>query len=118
MLKEGVLGLFDGIYQYGGGSHWHCVENKYMWLGFYNVVSGTYLGHNNNGQFIATTKSHVEKECFCARQHPGGSFLLLVKNHPGGFLLMKVGGKDDRELVADEGKTETAWEFIRVDSGP
>lgn len=89
-----------------------------MWFGFYNVVSGTYLGHNNNGRFIATTKSHDEKECFCVRQHPGGGFLLLVKNHPGGFLPTKIGGNDDREPVVDEEKTGTVWEFIRVDSAP
>lgn len=62
-----------------------------MWLRFHNVVSGTYLGHNNNGRFIATTKSHEEKECFFVQQHPGCSFSLLMENHPGGFLPMKMG---------------------------
>lgn len=43
--------------------------------------------------------------------------MLLVK-HWSGFLPMKIGGKDNKELVVDaEREGGTAWEFIRVDTG-
>lgn len=44
-LKDGKLGLYPqdkkknrsgkgGCSNHGRGSHWHCIENKGMWLGF------------------------------------------------------------------------------------
>jgi len=125
-LKEGILGLYPqekehsgGIYHYGRGSHWHCVENEGVWLGFCNAVSGTYIGHDNNHsnwRFVAIGKRHAEWEYFCARQHPDGGYVLLVK-HWGNFLPMKAGGKENTELVVDAKREGgTAWEFIRVDS--
>lgn len=126
VLKEGVLGLCPqekehggDTYHYGRGSHWHCVENEGMWLGFYNIVSGTYIGHNNtrsNWRFHAKARHHEEWEYFCVREHPDGGHVLLVK-HWRNFLPMKVGGMENRELVVDAKTREgTAWEFIRVDS--
>lgn len=92
-----------GVYRYGGGSRWRCVESESLWLGLYNAVSGTYIGHNNHGGFIATARNHDKWEYFCARQHPDGGHVLLVK-HWGGFLPMKIGGKRNRELVVGDGK--------------
>ncbi|GAD93498.1 conserved hypothetical protein [Paecilomyces variotii No. 5] len=126
-LKEGVLGLCPeekghphtaGSYHHGRGSHWKCVENKGMWLGFYNSVSGTYIRHNNNKnnwQFDAKGERHDKWERFCAREHPDGGHILLVK-HFEDFRPMKIGGKDNRELVVGaEGEIGTPWEFIRVE---
>jgi hypothetical protein len=89
-----------------------------MWFGFYNTVSGTYIGHDNNKsnwRFIAEAKSHKFWEYFCPRPHPDGH-ILLVK-HCDNFLPMRIGGKENRELVVGS-PTEggTPWEFIRVDS--
>ncbi|KAJ1707633.1 hypothetical protein NYO67_10226 [Aspergillus flavus] len=123
-LEKGILGLYpeasvvESIYQFGRGSHWHCVENDSMWLGFYNAVSGTYIGHDNrksNWRFQAKAERHDEWEWFCARQHPDGGHVLLVK-HWGEFLPMRIGGKDNRELMVDAKREGgTVWEFIKVD---
>lgn len=112
-LNNGNLGLSSQRTKgYSEGIHWYCVENNEMWLGFYNSISGAYIGHNNRNQFIATARWHDAWEYFCAREHPDGGYLLLVK-HWGGFLPMKVGEKND--LVVDVGRNGgTAWEFIRV----
>ncbi|PLN86455.1 hypothetical protein BDW42DRAFT_75674 [Aspergillus taichungensis] len=124
-LKDGKLGLAPAIKESafvysddGLGSHWRCVENKDRWLGFYNAVSGGFLGHDNKKEwrFIAKADAHREWEFFCVRQHPDGGHELLVK-HWNGFRAMQVGGDKGRDLVvADEGKSGTAWEFLEVHS--
>ncbi|EYE90410.1 uncharacterized protein EURHEDRAFT_417476 [Aspergillus ruber CBS 135680] len=118
-LKEGSpmmvhLDIFH--YQYNVASHWHCVENEKMWLGFYNDVSGTYLGHDSKGQIRATATKHDAWEWFCPRQHPDGGHLLLIKNNDG-FSPIKIGEKRNMELVVDSQRREgTTWEFIRIDT--
>lgn len=90
-----------------------------MWLGFKNVISGTFIGHDDKGKFVASVKRHSDWESFCTRQHPGGGHLLLMREkNANGFLPMKIGGKNNEELVVstkEEGGT--AWEFIGVDRG-
>lgn len=119
-LKEGApkmvhLDIFH--YQYNVASHWHCVENEMMWLGFYNDVSGTYLGHDSNDGIRARATKHNAWEWFCPRQHPDGGQLLLIKDD-NGFSPMKIGGKENMELVVDSQRREgTMWEFIRIDTG-
>ncbi|OJJ86335.1 uncharacterized protein ASPGLDRAFT_102845, partial [Aspergillus glaucus CBS 516.65] len=123
-LKDGKLGLAPGDKENafvncdnGRGSHWRCVENKDRWLGFKNAVSGEFIGHDNkkkNWRFMAKAEAHREWEFFCVRQHSDGGHELLVK-HWGGFRAMQVGGNDNKELVvADEGDSGTAWEFLQV----
>lgn len=41
-LKEGVLGLFDGIYQYGRGSHWHSTSTFTLTNVVYVLTSSVY----------------------------------------------------------------------------
>ncbi|KAL4781985.1 hypothetical protein BJX76DRAFT_306797 [Aspergillus varians] len=122
-LRNGMLSLrperqVHGFGLTGRGSHWHCVENDELWLGFRNAVSGTYIGHDNKQscwRFIADAKAHKPWEWFCARQHPGGGHMLLVR-HNDGFRAMKIGGEQNRELIVGErGQGGTAWEFIVVD---
>lgn len=120
-LRDGVLGLYPQQYYYGGASHWRCIESGRMWLGFKNVISGTFIGHNDKGNFFASAKHHGNWEGFCTRQHPGGGHLLLMKKNNDildGFFPMKIGGNKNTELVVST-KQEggTAWEFIRVDPG-
>lgn len=123
-LKDGKLGLAPADKENafincddGRGSHWRCVENEGRWLGFKNAVSGEFIGHDNNKKnwrFMAKVEAHREWEFFCVRQHPGGGHELLVK-HWDGFRAMQVGGDDNRELVvAGEGHSGTAWEFLKV----
>ncbi|KAL2826756.1 hypothetical protein BJY01DRAFT_229559 [Aspergillus pseudoustus] len=131
-LKDGELGLHPDEkspssgghitsyeHQHGRGSHWHCVENEDFWLGFRSSVSKQYIGHNNKKEnnkwrFIAKADQHRGWEYFCAREHPEGGHVLLVK-HYDGFRAMKVGGKDGRELlVVDRKEGGTPFDFIKI----
>lgn len=85
-----------------------------MLLGFQNMVSGTFLGHNKKGEFIAEARSHRDWESFCVREHPDGGYVLLVKQGSG-FLPMRI-DRDTEELVVSTNKDEgVVWEFIRVE---
>ncbi|KAL4879186.1 hypothetical protein BJY04DRAFT_194014 [Aspergillus karnatakaensis] len=126
-LRDGILKLqpdekapsneLTGTPYHGRGSHWHCIENGDLWLGFRSAVSGCYIGHNNNKRswrFIAEVKHHKGWEYFCARAHPDGGHVLLVK-HNNGFRGMKAGGVLGRDLcVCEPGESGTAWDFIKV----
>lgn len=100
-LKNSELGLFPdqdvSDLRFGHecrGSHWHCIENKELWLGFRNVISAGSIGHDNGKtwHFRAKEKKHRDWESFCVRPCPAGGFYLLVK-HWGGFRGMKAGGE-------------------------
>lgn len=124
-LKRGVLGLHSDITHvcnipgrpiaHNNGSHWHCIENEDLWLGFQNEVSGTYIGRDKQCKtFIAKADSHRSWEQFCVRQHPDGGHTLLVR-HEGGFRSMIVGGDGGRLLiVGSKGECGTAFEFIEL----
>ncbi|KAJ0419633.1 hypothetical protein BJY00DRAFT_313782 [Aspergillus carlsbadensis] len=112
-----VYGMRPRTQQHGRGSHWECVENDELWLGFKSSVSGQFIGHNGdkgNWRFIAEKKHHKWWECFCVREDLGGGHVLLVK-HDHGFRAMRAGGEGGRELVvAGKGEGGTAWEFIVI----
>lgn len=110
-LQRGILRLVPEDSEYVGGIHWSCVESDERLLGFQNVVSGTFLGRNNRGEFIAEAKLHRDYESFCVRQHPNGGYVLLV-NRGSGFLPMR---RDGVKLVVGTNKDEgIAWDFSRV----
>lgn len=98
------------------GTHWHCHENKGMWLGFRNAVSGRFIGNNGTGKhwrFICTAEEHDEWEKFMTRPHPDGGHLLLVKH---GNCNLPMRGADNGELVVErDTNAGTGWEFIKVD---
>ena len=117
ILKNGMLSLQrdDGTFNFydDRGSHWVCVE-KDGWLGFYNAVSGTYMGYNNTRQFIATARQHKPSECFCAQRHPHGGYVLQSK-HDHYLYPMRIATSKEEGLVVDrEGKGGTMWEFVKV----
>ncbi|KAL2784327.1 hypothetical protein BJX66DRAFT_344145 [Aspergillus keveii] len=130
-LKDGKLGLYpeekdhgDGFglgskpHQHGRGSHWQCVVNEELWLGFKSSMSGQFIGHGgveNDWRFIAKKDHHEWWECFCAKESLDGGNVLLVK-YDHGFRAMKAGGREGRELVV-AGKKEdgTVWDFIKVE---
>lgn len=92
-----------------GGYHWDCVE-KNGWLGFRNCVSGRFIGHDSKGNFIANVSHHQGHEYFCARRHPEGGYILLMR-HGDNMVKMAI-GNDGKSLI--ETKNEgTRWEFIR-----
>lgn len=105
-----------------GSIHWHCVEHK-GWLGFRNITSGRFLGHNANGRLICVAERQQGWENFCARMTPEGRFVLLMTHFER---LWKVGLKADKKgdgggggmLVkmnsaeAEAGRVE--WVFVKV----
>ncbi|CRL26958.1 unnamed protein product [Penicillium camemberti] len=112
-LQKGSLRLVPERRAYRCGIYWSCVESDEMLLGFQNMVSGTFIGHNNKGKFIAEARFHRDWESFCVREHPDGGYVLLVKQGSG-FLPMRI----DRgtHLVVSTNKDDgVAWEFIRVE---
>lgn len=116
-LQKGDLRLVPECSGHGCGIYWSCVESDEMLLGFQNVVSGTFIGHKNNGVlfsalFSAQDSLHGESESFCVRAHPDGGYVLLVKQACG-FLPVQI--CMDRWLMVGTNKDEgVAWEFIRV----
>ena len=96
-----------------GGFHWECVE-KNGWLGFCNSVSGTLIGHNSRGAYIAAATLHRQYEGFCARRHPEGGYILVTR-HSDNLLSMKVGLSGTLVETKDEG---TRWEFITASEYP
>lgn len=112
-LQKGILRLVPEHSERGCGIHWSCVESDGMLLGFQNMVSGTFIGHNNRGKLIAGAKLHRDWESFCVREHPDGGYLLLVKQGSG-FLPMRIDG--GTELVVSNNRDEgVVWEFTRVE---
>jgi hypothetical protein len=112
-----VLTLCDGQVMMlppgGRGSiHWECVETK-GWLGFRNVVSGRFLGHDNAGKLRCTADRPQEWEKFCVRMTPEGGYVLLMTHWER---LWQVGFTVERgvEKLAKIGEAGIVWEFIKV----
>ncbi|KAJ5374141.1 hypothetical protein N7517_006147 [Penicillium concentricum] len=114
-LQKGILRLMPERSGHGCGIYWSCVESDHMFLGFQNLVSGTFIGHNNKNKFIAEAKVLNDFESFCVRAHPDGGYLLLVKQGRG-FLPMRVDG-GTRLVVSTNRDEGIVWEFIRVEDG-
>ncbi|KAF4624946.1 hypothetical protein G7Y89_g13225 [Cudoniella acicularis] len=94
-----------------GGWHWVC-EEKNGWLGFRNVVSGTFIGHDTRGRFYAKEKHHKSHEWFCARKCLEGGYWLLMCHNGDMFKKMVIGGEND--LVENE-QEGTVWEFVKIE---
>jgi len=108
-LTDGKLQLEPNVSGLGSW-YWVCVE-KDGWLGFRNYASGAYIGHDGKGNFHAKVFHHKGHEFFCARRHPDGGYLLLMRH---GNKLWKMDIKEGgNELVETENKG-TLWEFVKV----
>ncbi|KAL8761228.1 MAG: hypothetical protein Q9184_002632 [Pyrenodesmia sp. 2 TL-2023] len=115
-----VITLLDGqvvLTQPGGhGSiYWACVETK-GWLGFLNVVSGGYLGHDAKGRLCCLAKHHQGWERFCFRVRPEGGCVLLMTHYDR---LWHVGVKVEQGVeklakIAEGGSDGIVWEFAEV----
>lgn len=113
-LTDGQLQLEKGL-RPGGGWVWKCIQTR-GWFGFRNSVSGTYIGHDNNGNIKATAFYHKGWEFLSPPQkQPAGGYLLHVGRwgnlHP---LAIKRKGSDSFSLIERE-DNGTAWEFVRLD---
>ena len=108
-LVDGALGLTD-VESTAGNGRWLCVETS-GWLGFRNVASGRYLGHDGQKRMLARATQHKGWEYFCARRHPDGGYLLLMTFWDG---LLKMGISEGEEALVRTEDGQTTWEFIKV----
>lgn len=98
-----------------GSSHWACVENK-GWLGFRNVGSGKFLGHDHRGRLRCVAAQHQKWEYFSARIRPDGGCVLLMTHweelwHVG---IMVENGMEKLAKIGDRVGDGAVWEFVRV----
>lgn len=98
-----------------GSIHWACVETK-GWLGFQNLVSGKFLGHNIHGRLCCSAERHWGWERFEVRQRREGDYVLLMTNYED---LWPVGIKVEQGVeylakINEGGSGGIIWEFIEV----
>lgn len=113
-----VLTLLDGqvVLAAPGGRgsiHWVCGETK-GWLGFQNLASGKFLGHNIWGRMCCEADRQQGWERFCARMTLGGGYVLLV-THWGELWRVRGYVEQGVEMLERTGGGEgIVWEFVRV----
>ncbi|PTB58441.1 hypothetical protein M431DRAFT_505941 [Trichoderma harzianum CBS 226.95] len=101
----------------GGGSIWHC-HKKFGWLGLRNTVSGTYLGHDNDGTICAKRASHWINEYLTVdRDESGGQILhVLVKSTTTMGIerieRMQVCLSEDGKSLVPRKEGGAVWDFI------
>ena len=98
-----------------GSIHWACVETK-GWLGFQNVVSGKFLGHDAKGRLNCSAERHREWEWFDVRTKPDGGSVLLMKHWER---LWHVGIKVEEGVerlakIGDGASGGEVWEFAPI----
>lgn len=92
---------------------WKCVK-QFGWYGFQNVVSGTYLGHNDEGGIRATLGHHQYWEYFMTERHEDGGYVLLtIHDMELWQVAISKDGKSLVEMKAEEG-AGTAWDFVEI----
>jgi hypothetical protein len=78
-VKEGVLNLFSQCNEDDGRIHWRCIRDQDGWYGFKNMGSGTLIGHNSRGQFIAEATQHAGTQHFRVEHDQDGGYTLIVR---------------------------------------
>lgn len=120
-----LITLVDGkiLLQYPnnakGGRYWKCTES-FGWFGFRNQVSGTYITrtslHGHQCTWAAQSFEHNASGYFCAKKHPEGGYLLLVRDHRPNrsdqLVQLSVCPKAEWLMDGQEGKG--LWEFVEV----
>lgn len=100
-----------------GDWKWVCVEKNSL-FGFYNSISGRYIGHDDKNNFIAEAKSHRDWESFRLMPHPKGGYFLAVQFFWWHTLKMVVNeGTEGANLIVkyeDQVGEWTTWEFVEV----
>lgn len=92
------------------GCYWSCVE-KGGWLGFRNVVSGTYLGSSHEG-LRAQVTHHKAWEHFCVRHNGEGGYIILVKNTAGDELWKLGCSNDGSDFVLLRSDSKAKCDFL------
>ncbi|KAK3994473.1 hypothetical protein QBC44DRAFT_322732 [Cladorrhinum sp. PSN332] len=96
---------------------WHCAE-KNGWLGFRNVASGTYLGHDGNGGLRAVQKHHKNWEQFCVRhdvQERG--YVLLMGLWDKLARIGITGSGEEAKCRMSMDVEPMIWKFVEVSEG-
>ncbi len=98
-----------------GSIDWACVETK-GWLGFRNVVSGKFLGHDVEGRLCCSAERHHLWEAFCVRMRPQGGCVMLMTHYER---LWHVGikvehGRERLAKIEDGGSGGIVWEFVQI----
>jgi hypothetical protein len=102
-----------------GSVHWKCVETK-GWLGFQNVVTGRFLGHDGKkGRLCCSVAWHRGWESFSPRLRPQGGFVLMMTHFerlwPVGVKVEKGGDQTLAKIEKNSADaTVSVWEFIKV----
>lgn len=112
------LTLLDGNIMLTGGRgsiEWACVENN-GWLGFRNIVSGKFLGHDKKGELCCFAERHRMWELFCVRMRPEGGCVLLLTHWNS---LWHVGIREEQGVeklakIGAGGCGGMVWEFIPI----
>ena len=96
-----------------GSIHWVCVETK-GWLGFQNLASGRFLGHDKNGRLCCLVGRHQGWENFCARGRPEGGYVLLMTHYEKLWQVGSCMERGEEKLEKTEGSDGIVWDFVRV----
>ena len=91
-----------------GSVDWACVEAK-GWLGFRNVVSGKFLGHDAKGRLCCSAERLQGWEYFCVRMRPEGGCVLLMRHYERLWHLGVKVGAGGREGGAGRGEAGEDW---------
>ncbi|QKX59265.1 uncharacterized protein TRUGW13939_06397 [Talaromyces rugulosus] len=117
-VEEGVLNLLSQYTEDDGRIHWRCIRHHDGWYGFRNMGSGTLIGHNRQGQFVAQATNHADWEQFRVEHDPDGGYTLLVKRTDWFrfWLEPMVIDSNGQLVLAGARERGTVWKFIRVDN--
>jgi hypothetical protein len=93
-----------------GYNQWMCLDNR-GFFSFLEPKTGKYLGRSEDWKMRATAPQPLAWECIVVREHPGGSFQMLVPMN--GDTLRVVCLEADGKRVTTRWYGETLWEFVR-----
>jgi hypothetical protein len=116
-IQDGELCLVSRDIQSGRDICWQCKENEDRFFGFRNAASGTFIGHDNHGKFVATAREHSDRAggFFFRRQCPtSGGQVLFVKRQDW-FHIWFEPIQIDQNGILVVGREGTAWEFIKIE---
>lgn len=115
-LEEGELVLRSEGGRPGGGWFWVCTEQA-GWLGFRNLVSGTFIGRDGGGGLCAEARYHRDWEYLCIRRDPRGGYQILIKHSGFGLWssannnLWKVSFGIDGKTLVEKQQGGAQWQF-------
>lgn len=96
---------------------WSCVS-KAGWLGFQDLASAMYLGHNRsqNYEMACFVRQQNTLEDFCIRQKREGEYVLLQKWGKGELKPVGVNKEGKLAVINDVNDKSTSWRFIKVET--